>query len=292
MPKDLSADISAGSLPGKDKHIAGYNLLVIERTEKVLGLFNREGIRTILLKGIALLQDIYKNPSERILSDVDILIRPEELQKAESILSGAGYRFAGTNNSNAVVYKISSEPDIFLDLHYHLYNHLSPSQEKVYEPDEKTIWERAVPVRLGQEETRVLGPEDRIIYLCFHLLKERFSNHKWLKDLSLLIREKQDDIDETEFIRAAKSSGTYKLCSMTIDHLNKIQGTRIKLLRDRHPENEFRMYRFEKAVFGFLLKCRIYPLREALWLIAMDTAGKKTDFFIDLLKYIPKKVRT
>jgi hypothetical protein len=272
------------------KALVSYNTLLCARVEEILEKFNRSNVPVILLKGIALLHDTYEDPGERAMGDVDILIRPEDLEKTKSILIGNGFSFVHGNMSNAVVYGIKAPFEMYIDLHWSLANPRSPSQPKIYAPNEAVIWNRAAPIRFGQQKAFTLCPEDRVVYLCFHALKERFSSDKWLRDLSLLIQKKRKEINKEDFIRTAKKSGTLKLCSMIIDYLSATNKCNVHLFRDDRLEDEFSLYRGESALFRFLLKQKLYPLREALWIISMDSAGKKAEFLKNLISYIPRKI--
>jgi len=270
--------------------ITGYNLLALRKTEIILERFSEAGIQAILLKGIALLCDVYDDPSERILGDVDILVRPKDFDKAKDVLKTLGFAFIHGNMVNAEVYGTEPPGEVFVDLHRHLFNPESPSQEKIYRPDEDSIWERAQSIRCGDQKALVLSPEDRIVYLCFHILKERFSDEKWLNDISLFLRKKEDEIDEQEFIRIGKRSGTYKLCALVIDYLRTCENRDIRLLQDASPWKEYFLYKAEGALFRLLIRHNINLLRESFWILSMDSCSRKMQFLWHLLGYMPRKL--
>ncbi|MFC1548576.1 nucleotidyltransferase family protein [Candidatus Omnitrophota bacterium] len=273
--------------------LLSYNLLLRERVENILRPFNEAGIPVILLKGIAMLNDIYRDTNDRVLGDVDMLVKKKDFEKVKHILTSAGFSFIHGNMVNAEVYGAETPVEIYIDLHNHLMNPKSPAQKKVYDPDESGIWDNAVPVEFGGQKAYTLCIEDRIIYLCFHMLKERFSKDKWFKDLILLIREKNNEINTSKLIDTAKKYGTYKLCAFIIDYLNRSYETEIGLLKEHHPEKDFLFYGIECAIFRLML-CRftriIFPVRELLWILVMDSASKKLGFLKDLFLYLPGKL--
>jgi hypothetical protein len=67
-----------------------------EGLAEILVALNREGIRPALLKGAAfLVDDLYPDKGLRLLADLDLLIREDQLQAAWSALQKAGFPPAG-----------------------------------------------------------------------------------------------------------------------------------------------------------------------------------------------------
>jgi len=68
------------------------NLSIIEQSREIARLLNEAGIEPVFLKGAAhLLQGLYREPGDRIMSDIDILIHPDQIQQAADILCQNGY---------------------------------------------------------------------------------------------------------------------------------------------------------------------------------------------------------
>ena len=62
----------------------------INQVEKIIKKFNEENVRVIVLKGLVV-REFYKNPELRTMSDADILVHEEDLDKARNILTSLGY---------------------------------------------------------------------------------------------------------------------------------------------------------------------------------------------------------
>src|SRR3972149_9363372 len=58
---------------------------------EVLEVFHKAGIKVILLKGSHLAQFVYQDIGVRPMGDIDILVRKDDLQKAETLLLQMGY---------------------------------------------------------------------------------------------------------------------------------------------------------------------------------------------------------
>jgi len=270
-------------------NIKNYNLQLLARTENILNALRDKNIPAILLKGAALLCETYQDPSERIMGDVDILVKKKDFEKAEKILTENGLSFVGGNLSNAAVYGSS---DYYVDLHRSLFNPKSPAQTYVYSPDNNAVFDRSVPLKINSSQTLRLGNEDRIVYLCFHIQKERFSNEKWFRDISLVLK-KQEALDINKLIQIAKKCGTYKLCAMTIEYMFLRKKIDKNIFSDVQPRKEFFLYGFDFFIFRSILDIKIkklYFLRGILWFIVMDSAVKKVKFLCKLITYVPAKI--
>ncbi len=68
------------------------NAAFLRELTRVVRLLNAVGVEPVLLKGIAsLITGLYRDPGERVLSDIDILVPSETLPRCEEVLRGSGY---------------------------------------------------------------------------------------------------------------------------------------------------------------------------------------------------------
>ena len=67
------------------------NMLLYDELSKILTAFKKVGIDTIVLKGAFLAEEIYKNIGLRPMSDIDLLIKEKDLQKAKNELTKLMY---------------------------------------------------------------------------------------------------------------------------------------------------------------------------------------------------------
>ncbi|MFN8575415.1 MAG: nucleotidyltransferase family protein [Candidatus Sericytochromatia bacterium] len=134
---DISNEIT-GRIKGVYKLSWFKNQLLIEETKKVIDLFNKNNIPTILLKGVPLLLDVYKDRGVRILSDVDILIEPKNVLKAVNLLISNEWFYAEKNiihideyiNKETIDYLnvlsyetlFTNKKKVELDLHWSIFN--------------------------------------------------------------------------------------------------------------------------------------------------------------------------
>ncbi|MHB9154824.1 MAG: nucleotidyltransferase family protein [Endomicrobiales bacterium] len=75
-----------------DKGILARNIRISRQTEELAAVFLHCGIPAVLLKGAALIQVFPAYCAERMMEDIDILLRPQDLAAARSLLLCRGYR--------------------------------------------------------------------------------------------------------------------------------------------------------------------------------------------------------
>ncbi len=148
-----------------------------EMTSELIQAFSHGGIEVILLKGTDLRGRLYGDPAARFMDDIDLLIDPEDLPQARSLLRSLGFRlcpeFADLIPGyweilgDAVHYQSPPEYEFFLDLHWEigalLYFYRIP-----FAP----LRNAAVPFSSGDLPGLVLSPEDLIISLCLNAQKD------------------------------------------------------------------------------------------------------------------------
>lgn len=70
----------------------GRNEILLSEAHEITKLFNKENIDHVFIKGMALLAGhVFRDPAERMIGDLDILIAPHQLQEAFEILTKQGY---------------------------------------------------------------------------------------------------------------------------------------------------------------------------------------------------------
>ena len=87
LPDDLAEHLSAIYTINEKR-----NKLIVEQSSRLIYMLNKEGIEPLFMKGAGyLLQHLYHNPGDRIMSDIDILVPENELIRAANALYTNGY---------------------------------------------------------------------------------------------------------------------------------------------------------------------------------------------------------
>ncbi|HET6277624.1 MAG TPA: nucleotidyltransferase family protein [Candidatus Polarisedimenticolia bacterium] len=154
----------------------------------------RHRIPFVLLKGAAYLVDLYDDPGERALTDIDVLVRPDDVHRIARHLAEAGYegivdpwypeyrRFEMVRNAGA-------------RSRFEFHWHLGQSFRQVI--DQRALWDGAREGRLDGIPCRLLGPGETILYHVGHLADHYYGpTLKWIVDLrAMLSRYKPDPVD-------------------------------------------------------------------------------------------------
>ena len=124
--------------------------------------FAEEGIDYLPIKG-SVLKSLYPKTEMRMMSDMDILIRAEQQDKVDALLTGMGCD-RRKDSDHVVVYL--KKPFIVLEIH----TALVPSYDRDYYAVFKDGWDRAEPIAPGAHRYRT-SVEDTFLFVVAHLAK-------------------------------------------------------------------------------------------------------------------------
>ncbi len=157
------------------------NMYVYGELKSIIEAYNKNGIEVIILKGAALAKIVYGDIGLRPMSDIDLLLKKEDLPHAEKTISDLGYIFKGNEspewyrlNHKEICY-IHPDRNIPVEIHWHISRKSHPARINVYDTSIiKRWWEDAKTIEFYGSKAHTLSPEDLIIHLCLHFLKHRF----------------------------------------------------------------------------------------------------------------------
>ena len=130
------------------------------RIERLFRLFRNQNVEAILIKGWAIAR-CYPEQALRPYGDIDLLVRPDDYDAATKVLLSEEAR------------------DCFTDLHSGVFELADRSIQDVFS--------RSQLVMCGEEDVRVLAPEDHFALLAIHLLKHAAWRPLWLCDIAMLL---------------------------------------------------------------------------------------------------------
>jgi len=174
-------------------------LLGAQQITKVLSEFERDGVPVIPLRGPALAELLYRDPSLRPFTDLDLLVREADLPRALPLLARLGYRHleGGHSLSHELTWRhaasfVSGRPDeLPIDLHWGLVDY--PGIVPTTAVHHQELWDRAVRTETSGGTCLGLCPEDLLIYLALHwAIHHALAGLGWQLDLALLIRRQGD----------------------------------------------------------------------------------------------------
>lgn len=149
-------------------------------------VFAQHGIDAVVLKGASIAR-LYPTPSARVSSDVDLLVRPRDLERASDALLSLGYecsdseamrRWSLEHHHHHFFAHAASIP---VELHFLAYRGLGA------EIPSEPLLRRSVPFGTFRA-LRSLDRADEIAYLAVHAAAHRFGRLGWLYDICLIVR--------------------------------------------------------------------------------------------------------
>ena len=210
---ELPPSVSASILPKLQRARAAHalrNTLLFRELTRVLDWARSRRIDVVVLKGGALAEDVYGDPTLRPMRDLDLLFRPEHVADAEQFLTSCGYgldrewaRAEGWHRQHDYHLAFRKRPEglpaLSIELHWHLVVPSWPCR-----PDLDGIWARAVPATIAGIGAMTLSPDDTLLHLCLHACKHKLTaGLRPLCDIAEVIRHHSDRIDWAAVIRRA-----------------------------------------------------------------------------------------
>lgn len=189
-------------------------------TVRIVKCLESQGIRVVVLKGAPLASHLYGDIVIRPSGDIDILVKPEELEKAVRIIEDEGYcRIDNEHNLT------SRQLKIFLKAHTHSF-HLNywHNEKKVnLELHWKTGdrgYEFPFPnasninrIEVAGSPLPVLSDEEWLLYLMLHGAGHGWERLRWLVDIKKFM---QKDIDWNKILIIAKNIGMESILSQSL----------------------------------------------------------------------------
>jgi len=187
---------------------ARRNLRLTGELLQVLALLESHGIYAIPLKGPVLAQVAYGDLALRQFIDLDILLRPQDIDRARDLLEAAGYRrqHAFTPKQEQVrrknFYDVSflHPQRMKLEIHWRLLDHQGGG------PEAAGAFRRRVQVSLAGKPVWSLAAEDMLLLLCHHATFHYWSRLGYVNDVARLVQS-QGNWDWPGMMRRAARVG-------------------------------------------------------------------------------------
>jgi Uncharacterised nucleotidyltransferase len=208
---------------------AAENLEVWARALVVIEQLAARAIPVIVLKSLPQVEDLYGDVAGRSTGDVDLVIRAEHAREAmdlivnlgwelaeqrlHDILAATGHRKGLAASRSWHFVRFTNGRPCVIDLHS---DRMDPWLRP---PLDRAIWNRAVASNRDGVKFMVLGPEDRLLFLCWHFFADSASGAvAWrkLSDIELILR-REHEIDRDYLARRAQETGTSTFVHLTCD---------------------------------------------------------------------------
>ncbi len=165
---------------------------------QAINLLRSSGIEPLLAKGWAVSR-LYPEPGLRPYGDIDLCVRPEQHPAAAALLRSPAAQGCP------------------VDLHQRFFGLKARTFDDLYA--------RSEPVRVGEVEMRVLGPEDHLRFLCAHMLSHGAWRPLWLCDIGAALESRTADFDWSRCLGGNKRRADWVACAIGLAH--QLLGARV-----------------------------------------------------------------
>ncbi len=240
------------------KHITFSAYAQAMCAKQITELFEKERVRHQLLKG-SVIKNIYPSPEMRQMSDVDIIIFDESLDRAAKLLESKGYVNRGLEKHHMI---FTSPFGVCVELHWCLYDQNVDYGQYLYFKD--TFRSRLVE---NLSYTYEFGVEDFYIYMIAHMAKHFFETGcgiRNLLDIYVYTKKYDKQMDERYLTGELKKCGLY-------DFEKNMKILSYIWMEQRECPTFF------GNLFEYMVQCGIYGERKnGVWgQLAKETEGNK-----------------
>lgn len=152
------------------------------------------GIDVLTLKGALLSDELYADLGMRQSRDIDLLVRPGNLDQADQFFKAEGYR------RTFPAFELTARQKIFLLDTYHHYEYDNPERETqlelhwrldLWEPEQVAeLWNNCRPRSISGASINYLDDPTLLLCLCDHGAQHAWFRLKWLGDIAVLLTQK------------------------------------------------------------------------------------------------------
>jgi hypothetical protein len=194
------------------RHFATMNTSLFFDALKVLKSLADNQLPVIALKGLSLAKNIYGDIALRPMSDMDLLVKEEDLVRTGRILLTLGYKqsFPSWESTLKIYHNLPpfmNKSGAIIELHWNIVTPDSPIKV-----DLDGLWERACLIKVDNVEVRAFSPEDLFLHLCIHACFHLQTGLDLIPlcDMAGLIKTSADKIDWQIVIERATRWGGQK----------------------------------------------------------------------------------
>ncbi|WP_168733822.1 nucleotidyltransferase family protein [Metabacillus sediminilitoris] len=179
------------------------NTFLKKQTETILNTFDKLSIPAIPLKGVLFAEKYFGHLAARSTSDIDLLIKPEDLDKVIKTLKEIGYTIEEKNAPDhfhcSLSKEVSNSPiPLTVEIHWNILKE-NTSNFKI-----EGFWEQAIPLE-NFKHIKELSAYHTFYMICIHAWRHNLDSMKHFLDITEIIYFLGEEIDyDSLFIDAAK----------------------------------------------------------------------------------------
>jgi len=228
---------------------AAKNTVLFEELGKILKTLKKNRLQVIVLKGAALASIVYGNLALRSMSDIDLLVKKEDLFSLDKQMGLMDYRpvdksvndvdFSSTYLTT-LDYRRASQDSYSFHIHWHFVNSTVPNESYIECVKMENVWQDAEKSDIANVETLVMAPHHFIIHLSEHALRVTHSLSKlsFMCDINEVIRYYQERYDWDRLIEESLKFNLEKFVYLGLYFTSRFLATEIpeKVLSKLRPK--------------------------------------------------------
>lgn len=192
---------------------AAENIRYLGYTRQIFAACRTSNVEVMALRGVAFAERLYEDIALRPMSDIDILVRPDDRSKLERVLTSLGYAPIGGHPNGW------ANADIIVDLHVDLIGaERIASRGRATRIDMDAVWAAAIKTIIAGESVRTLSWTDSVLTCCLHALKHSCDRLLWFTDLAALVDGCEEE-DWTHLVARAQQFGMTKSTYYALSYL-------------------------------------------------------------------------
>ncbi len=206
-----SAAALGGAAPPVDEDFAASsrNIRMMRVLARVAKQFNDAGVPIMALKGAALNLTLYTRADARPMTDIDLLIKPHDAERAARLLEELGClrgeSLVREDFFPRFHYEMNYTADAIFPVRIDL--HVRPFRPLRYArltPDE-ALWKRADKAPIGDTTVLIPSSEDMLIHLAVHSAVHGNPRRLWLDDIKRWADARRGEIDWERLLKAVRA---------------------------------------------------------------------------------------
>jgi hypothetical protein len=195
------------------------NLVLSAELVTIMSLFQSAGLQAIPYKGPVLAVQAYDDVALRQFEDLDIIVRQQDMARANEIMTELGYR---------PKFPWLLSPDTSSSLAPGEYDYRDPSRRLMVElhtertlrhfpvpADIDDLATRLVAVPVGGHDLRTFSPEDTLLLLSIHGSKHFWEQLSWIADLAAFV-EAYPGLDWDQLFARARSMRAHRMLAVSL----------------------------------------------------------------------------
>lgn len=180
-------------LKGLKRHSWCSNHLLFKAAAPVVTTLRNAGIEVMVLKGVPLAIDYYRDVALRPMGDVDLLVPFDKAAAANRLLVDIGWRAGIPLTALESQLRYDNARPFFdpsrhaIDLHWHMMPFcIGPHADD-------SFWEASREIEFESKKVRALHPSDQLLHTCAHGAEwGRPATVQWIADAAVILRVTAD----------------------------------------------------------------------------------------------------